>query len=81
MAQEFPFSTLLSGPASIQSESRNVSSGGMCLLLDRACTLSSLLRCEIFLTGSSASIPTLGRVQWIQSHERGKFVAGVEFLL
>src|SRR5260370_29807848 len=80
-AQEF--CSTLSGihPTSIHGQSRNVSTNGMCLMLDRACTVSSLLRCDVFLRGSPASIPTLARVHWIQNPQPGEFVAGVEFLL
>jgi len=82
MAQEVPTSALASSePISHQGQTRNISSGGMCLLLDRACTPSSILRCEVSLPESSATIPTLGRVQWIKNHDHSKFLAGMEFLL
>jgi c-di-GMP-binding flagellar brake protein YcgR len=67
-------------PISMRSQSRNLSNTGMCLLLDRACTAFSLLRCDVFLPGSRASIPTLARVRWIQNHQSEESVAGVEFL-
>lgn len=65
----------------MRSQVRNLSNTGMCLLLDRACTVSSLLRCDVFFPGSPASIPTLARVRWIQNHCYEECVAGVEFLL
>ncbi len=81
IVQEFPPSTFSGGqPASIQGESRNISKSGMCLLLDQACAVSSILKCEVCYPSSSATIPTLARVLWIQNH-RSKLVTGVEFLL
>ena len=65
----------------VRSKIRNISNAGMCLLLDRACNVSSLLRCDVFFPGSPASIPTLARVRWIQNHSHEECVAGVEFLL
>ena len=62
-------------------QSRNVSERGMCVLLDEACQVSSLLKCRIMLPGSSASIPTLGRVRWIRNCDDEKLLTGVEFLL
>jgi len=79
-AQQFPPSAV-SGTASIRGESRNVSNSGICVLLDEPCQVSSLLRCELFLTGSAVSIPTLAYVRWIQNHQHADFLAGLEFLL
>jgi hypothetical protein len=58
-----------------------MSKGGLCLVLDRSCTQSSLLRCEIFLLDSPVAIPTLAQVRWIHEDSSNKFVTGVEFLL
>ena len=70
------------GPAAaISSEIRNLSSTGMCLLVDRTCTVSSVVRCQVFFPGSPASIPTLARIRWIEDHPHEKSLAGVEFLL
>ena len=69
-----------SGPVSIHSECRNVSDRGMCLLISEVCEVSSLLRCEIVLPGSSASVPTLAYVRWRENDGVG-FLTGVEFLL
>lgn len=65
----------------MRSKIRNISNAGMCLLLDRACAVSALLRCDVFFPGSPASVPTLARVRWIQNHSHEECVAGVEFLL
>jgi hypothetical protein len=44
----------------------NIGVGGICLLSDRSIPLSSLVRCEIVVPGTSATIPTLMRVRWAQ---------------
>ena len=81
-AQEVPSSTKHGGlPLNIQSQILNLSNTGMCLLLDRACTVSSILRCNVLFPGSPASIPTLARVRWIKNHTHEECVAGLEFLL
>ena len=59
---------------------RNLSESGFCVLLDQACHVSSLLRCEISLAGYPVAVPTLAHVRWTQNGQRA-FVAGVEFLL
>jgi len=67
-------------PRSVHGRSRNISSGGMCLLLDHACEVSSVLRCELFMLGSAIAIPTLAhvrRVEW----EHGQFAVAIEFIL
>src|SRR5713226_7921213 len=66
---------------SVHTETRNISNGGLCVLLDQGCHVSSLLKIEIFVAGSAVAIPTLAHVRWMQRDERGKFVTGLAFLL
>lgn len=66
--------------AAIRGETRNISSGGLCALLDQACRDSALLRCEILVAGGSVAIPTLAYVRWVQSNHR-RCLAGLEFLV
>ena len=66
--------------APIRGKTRNISNGGLCVLLDQVSNASSLLKCEIFVPGCPVAIPTLARVRWIQNGHR-EFIAGLEFLL
>jgi hypothetical protein len=68
-------------PVSIHSETRDISNGGLCVLLDQECHVSSVLKCGIFIAGSAVAIPTLAHVRWMQRNERGKFATGLAFLL
>jgi hypothetical protein len=67
--------------AIIRGEAQNISQGGLCLLLDRGCTVSSLLKCDIFFPGFSAAIPTLAYVRWVRGNSPDKFLVGVQFLI
>lgn len=79
--QELPSSISPSDrPRSLQGRSRNVSSGGMCLLLDHVCEVSSVLKCELFMLGTAVAIPTLAQVRRVQ-REYGEFTVAVEFIL
>lgn len=81
-AQEISGSGILTeGSGAIYGQIRNVSKGGLCVFTDQACNLPAILRCEILFPNSSAAIPTLARVQWIQPNEEGGFVIGVQFLI
>jgi hypothetical protein len=66
----------------IQGEVHNISRGGFCITLKRACRVSSVLKCDISFPGVPVSIPTLAQVRW--SH-KGSFTelaskVGVELL-
>ena len=80
VVQEFPTSAI-SGATGIEGEIRNLSRSGMCLLLDKACNVSALLRCEVLLSNSCGSIPTLAYVRWSRNHADSNYLAGMEFLL
>jgi len=67
-------------PRSIHGQSRNISSGGICLLLDHACEVSSVLRCELFMLGSAIAIPTLAQVRRVEQ-EHDQFAVAIEFIL
>jgi len=49
----------------LQAQMQNLSTGGLCLLGDRAVELSQVFRCEIPLPGLPVGIPTLLQVRWI----------------
>ena len=80
VTKEISASGIADSSPGIHGEARNISSGGLCVLLDQTCTASSLLQCEIFLVGSPAAIPTLMRVRWMQNGGQ-KSIVGLEFLL
>ena len=65
----------------IHGEIQNISNGGFCLLLEKPCKVSSLLRCEILLPDVPVAIPTLAQVRWTLETPEGSYVAGVQFLL
>lgn len=81
VAQELsPSGTPNPSVAAIHGEARNISDGGLCVVFDQVHNPTALLRCGILVPGCSVGIPTLAHVRWIGS-EKGKIVAGVEFLL
>jgi PilZ domain-containing protein len=55
----------------------NIGVGGICLLSDRSIPLSSLVRCEIVVPGTSVTIPTLMQVRWAQKRPNR---IGLQFL-
>jgi hypothetical protein len=70
----------LPSTAAIHGETRNISGGGFCALLDQACHDSALLQCEILMAGYPVAIPTLVQVRWVQNNQQ-KCLAGLEFLV
>lgn len=61
---------------------QNISQGGVCLLTDQALPSSSLLRCEIGVSGIPAAIPTLVHVRWAETTSNGNPChIGLQFLL
>src|SRR5579859_931225 len=80
VAEEFsPPGTSAFAPR-IHGETRNLSSSGLCVVLDHRCHDAALLLCEILVNGCPVAIPTLARVRWVQSNHQS-FLAGCEFLL
>jgi len=61
---------------------KDISSGGLSILSDRALKPSSLLRCAIRFSDLPVSLPVLSQVRWIQRDggER-KYKIGLQFLL
>jgi hypothetical protein len=80
VAIELSASGIAGSSPSIRGAIRNISSGGLRILLEQTCAASSILKCEIFFDGCPAAIPTLGRARWIQNGGQ-KSVVGLEFLL
>ena len=61
---------------------RNISAGGLCLLINRPAKESYVLRCELPLPGISASIPTLMQVRWSrQAPGKHRYLIGLQFLI
>ncbi|SRR5712692_1909485 len=50
----------------LQAQLQNLSTGGLCLLGNRAVELSQVFRCEIPLPELPVGIPTLLQVRWIE---------------
>jgi len=66
----------------IRGKARDISSGGLPFLGDRAVKPSSLMRCEIRFSELPATIPVLSQVRWIQKDpETRKYRIGLQFLL
>jgi hypothetical protein len=64
----------------ISAEGRNLSDGGLCVILSEPVAPSSILRCNILWPGSSVSLPMLARVRWTQPLQETKFLTGIDFL-
>lgn len=59
---------------------KNISEGGLCLLLDKQLANGSILRVEFDLPGERQEhIDALAKVVW-QTAEEGKFLTGVKFI-
>ena len=80
VTKEISASGITDSSPGIHGEAVNVSSGGLCVQLNQTCIASAILMCEVFFVGSSAAIPTLTRVRWIQNGGP-KSIVGLEFLL
>jgi c-di-GMP-binding flagellar brake protein YcgR len=66
----------------IRGRIQNISQGGVCLLSNRSIPDSSLLRCEIAVSGTRTAIPTLMQVRWTQRNSTsGRSKVGLQFLL
>ena len=60
---------------------RNISQGGVCILIDRNLKKESILRLEFTLPGENPEhIEVLGKVVW-QKKEDDKFLTGIKFLI
>lgn len=66
--------------AAIRGQIQNISGGGICLLSGRSIAGSSLVRCEITVSGTGAAIPTLMQVRWTQVSVNG-YEIGLQFVL
>jgi len=61
---------------------KDISSGGLSILSDRALKPSSLLRCAIRFSDLPVSLPVLSQVRWIQRDDgERKYKIGLQFLL
>lgn len=62
----------------------NVSSGGLCLLVDRALPLREVLRVHMPTPIQLVQTPTLAEVRWLRAlpfKSNGTYVVGLKFLL
>ena len=61
---------------------QNISSGGLCLLVQNPLKVSELLVGEIAVPGTKASIPTLLQVRWLSKNSFGpRYRAGLHYVL
>jgi hypothetical protein len=61
---------------------QNISSGGLCLLVQKRLKVSELLVGEIAVPGTRASIPTLLQVRWLSKNSFGpRYRAGLYYVL
>ena len=66
----------------VEGRIRNISSGGLCLLVENELKVSETLVAEIALPGTRASIPTLLQVRWLRkSPSGGRYRAGLHFVI
>ena len=66
----------------IQGKVRDISSGGLSLLSNRAVKPSSLVRCEIRFSDIPATIPVLSQVRWIQKDPATRmYRIGLQFVI
>lgn len=66
----------------IRGRIQNISQGGVCVLGNRSILASSLIRCEIVVSGTHAAIPTLMQVRWTErTSTNGGYKIGLQFLL
>jgi len=66
----------------IRGRIQNISQGGVCLLSNRSIPVSSLVRCEIVVSGTRTAIPTLMQVRWAERNSTiGRSKIGLQFLL
>ena len=64
--------------------SKNISAGGICLILYENVAIDTLLSLEINLPSKTATIKAIGRVRWVKefafdSDEQLRYDAGIEF--
>lgn len=62
---------------------QNVSKGGVCLISPQPLARSCVVRCEIGVSETPVSIPTLMQVRWTrrQNLQADTYLAGLQFLL
>ena len=62
---------------------QNVSKGGLCLISPQPIAKSCLVRCEIGISETPVSIPTLMQVRWTrkQNLQADTYLTGLQFLL
>jgi hypothetical protein len=66
------------GESAFGGRIQNIGAGGICLLSDRPIPVASVVRCEIVLPKTSAGIPTLMQVRWVDAASNQ---IGLQFLL
>src|SRR5579864_8275388 len=66
----------------IRGTVKDISSGGLSLLTDRALKPSAVIRCEIRIGDLPVAIPILSQVRWVQKNSgTSKYRIGLQFLL
>lgn len=67
-----------------EAVSKNISAGGICLILYEYAAVDTMLSLEINLPGEAGTIKAVGKVRWVKkfmfdSDERPRYDAGIEF--
>lgn len=66
----------------VEGNVQNISSGGLCLLVQKPLKVSELLVGEIAVPGTKATIPTLLQVRWLSKNSFGpRYRAGLHYVI
>ena len=66
----------------VDGQVQNISSGGLCLLVQKSLKVSEVLVGEIAVPGTRASIPTLLQVRWLSKNSFGpRYRVGLHYVL
>jgi hypothetical protein len=66
----------------VEGHVQNISSGGLCLLVQKPLKVSELMIGEIAVPGTKATIPTLLQVRWLSKNSFGpRYRAGLHYVL
>lgn len=77
--------SVLRGADAIQVQSKNISAGGICLILYEDIQPDSVLELKFYLPRDTNPIKAIGRIVWrseivVADDKRTRFDAGIEFL-
>jgi hypothetical protein len=67
-------------PSVFRGRAQNISSGGLCVVVDEAVEVSRLIRCEIRVASVPVAIPLVMQVRWSRRMPEG-YAVGTSFVL